>query len=111
MGTKQKLMSWFTALFGGELIAKKGVDRQLPFFFFCFVLISLYLIWGLWVEDRMSLVKKNNAVIEDLKIEYHEQKLKLTGLDQRTRIEKMLIVSGNNTLHAPQEPPKRIVIE
>ena len=57
-------MSWFTGLFGGEYIAKKGVDRQILFIFFCFILVSLYLIWGLWVEDRMALINKNDKVIE-----------------------------------------------
>lgn len=111
MSVGQKLRSWFTGLFGGEYITKKGVDRQILFIFFCFMLISLYLIWSLWVEDRMALINKNEKVIEELKIEFHEKDLKLTGLDQRTRIEKMLKSNGNNTLHAPQDPPKRIVIE
>ena len=111
MGFGQRMKSWFTGLFGGEYITKKGVDRQLLFIFFCFMLISLYLIWGLWVEDRMAAINKNEKVLEELKIEYHEKNLKLTGLDQRTRIEKMLIGSGNTSLHSPVDPPKRIVIE
>ena len=68
-------------------------------------------MWGLWVEDRMVLIKNNNKVLEDLKIEYQEKDLRLTGLDQRTRIEKMLISGGNTSLHAPENPPKRIIIE
>lgn len=111
MGAKKKLLSWFTGLFGGEYITKKGVDRQILFIFFCFILVSLYLMWGLWVEDRMVLIKNNNKVLEDLKIEYQEKDLRLTGLDQRTRIEKMLISGGNTSLHAPENPPKRIIIE
>lgn len=111
MSVKERLISWFTALFGGGLITKKGVDRQLPFIFFCFILISLYMMWGLWVEDRMALINRNDKVIEELKIEFHEKDLRLTGLDQRTRIEKMLLSSGNTTLHSPNDPPKRIVIE
>ena len=111
MGAKNKIISWFTALFGGELIAKKGIDRQLPFIAFCFILVSAYLMWGLWVESRQALIKENDGIIDELKIEYHEKSLKLTGLDQRSRIEKMLKENGNSTLHAPQEPPKRIVIE
>ena len=111
MSVKEKTKSWFTGLFGGEYIARKGVDRQILFIFFCFILVSLYLMWGLWVEDRMALINQNDKVIEELKIEFHEKDLMLTGLDQRTKIEKMLISSGNTKLHAPQDPPKRIVIE
>ena len=111
MGFKQRIKTWFTGLFGGEFITKKGVDRQVPFIFLCFILISLYLMWGLWVEDRMAQINRNEKVIEELKIEYHEKDLRLTGLDQRTRIERMLKNNGNNTLHAPQKPPQRIVIE
>ena len=98
MGLKQKLMSWFTGFFGGEYITKKGVDRQLLFIFFCFILISLYLVWGLWVEDRMAQINRNEKVIEELKIEIHEKDLRL-------------ISSGNTALHAPLDPPRRIVIE
>ena len=111
MGFGQRMKDWFTGLFGGEYITKKGVDRQLLFIFFCFMLVSLYLVWGLWVEDRMAAINSNEKIIEELKIEYHEKDLKLTGLDQRTRIEKMLVGSGNTSLHAPVDPPKRIVIE
>ena len=111
MSGKGKALSWFTGLFGGENIAKKGVDRQILFIFFCFILISLYLMWGLWVEDRMALIDKNEKRIEELQIEFHEKDLQLTGLDQRTRIEKMLLSGGNTSLHAPQDPPQRIVIE
>ena len=68
-------------------------------------------MWGLWVEDRMALINHNDKIIEELKIEFHEKDLRLTGLDQRTRIEKILVGSGNTTLHAPANPPKRIVIE
>ena len=98
-------------MLGGEIIANKKIDRQLPFIFFCFVLISLYLMWGLWVEDRMAMIKKNNQRIEELKIEYHEKALRLTGLNQRTRIEKMLIEEGSTELHAPVTPPRRIEIK
>ena len=111
MSGKGKAMSWFTGLFGGEYIAKKGVDRQILFIFFCFILVSLYLMWGLWVEDRMALINQNDKMIEELKIEFHEKDLTLTSLDQRTKREKMLVGSGNTALHAPQDPPKRIVIE
>ena len=111
MSVKEKTKSWFTGLFGGEYIARKGVDRQILFIFFCFILVSLYLMWGLWVEDRMALINQNDKMIEELKIEFHEKDLTLTSLDQRTKIEKMLVGSGNTTLHAPQDPPKRIVIE
>ena len=105
------LKKWFQSLLGGEIIANKKIDRQLPFIFFCFVLISLYLMWGLWVEDRMAMIKKNNQKIEELKIEYHEKALRLTGLNQRTRIETMLIEDGNTALHAPVVPPQRIEIK
>ncbi|MBQ7253065.1 MAG: hypothetical protein IJS30_00110 [Bacteroidales bacterium] len=111
MSGKGKALSWFTGLLGGEYIAKKGVDRQILFIFFCFILVSLYLMWGLWVEDRMALINKNDKIIEELQIEFHEKDLQLTGLDQRTRIEKMLLQGGNTSLHAPEDPPQRIVIE
>ena len=106
-----KIKKWFQSLLGGEIIASRKIDRQLPFIFFCFVLISLHMMWGLWVEDRMAAIKRNNQKIEELKIEYHEKALRLTGLNQRTKIETMLIEEGNQKLHAPVAPPQRIELK
>lgn len=111
MSIKARLRDWFTGLLGGEYITKKGVDRQLLFIFFCFILVSLWLMWGLWSEARMAEIGDNERVLKELKIEYNEKNLTLTGLDQRTKIEAMLSKSGNSALHAPADPPRRLVIE
>ena len=111
MSFKSRLRDWFTGLLGGEYITKTGVDRELLFIFFCFILISLQLMWGLWSEARMFEIGKNEEMLKELKIEYNEKNLTLTGLDQRTKIEAMLSGSGNTALHAPLDPPKRLVIE
>ena len=65
MGFGQRMKDWFTGLFGGEYITKKGVDRQLLFIFFCFMLVSLYLVWGLWVEDRWNNQQKADDMIRE----------------------------------------------
>ena len=95
----------------GEIIIKKGWDRHFGFLLYVFVLAVLYITWSLFVETKMAQAKDNEAGIEEMKIEYYQKNLVLTGLNQRTRIENLLKESGNSTLHAPDCPPQTIIIE
>lgn len=61
------------------------------------------------VEDKMAQIRKNDAVIEDLKIEYYQKELTLTGLNQKSKIEILLNNNGLYELKAPQNPPQRIL--
>ncbi|MCF0172659.1 MAG: hypothetical protein HUJ91_02860 [Bacteroidales bacterium] len=111
MKGQSRMTRLFSDLFGGEIIARKNLDRYTLFILYLFFLMGVYLLWGLKSQDLMATIKKNEAIIEEKKIEYHQKELNLTGIDQRTRIENMLKQEGNNTLHAPTDPPKRIVMK
>ncbi|MBP5210526.1 MAG: hypothetical protein J6Z27_01635, partial [Bacteroidales bacterium] len=102
----RKIVRSVVDVFSGDVIIKKGWDKYLWFIIYLFVLIIIYMIWGLFVEDRMSQVRKNEAVLKELRIEYYQKDLELTGLNEKTRIEELLLKNGNNKLHAPEEPPK-----
>ena len=107
----RKIVRSVVDVFSGDVIIKKGWDRYLWFIIYLFILIVIYMIWGLFVEDRMSQVRKNESVLKELRIEYYQKDLELTGLNEKTRIEELLLENGNNRLHAPEEPTKRLVIE
>ena len=93
----------------GDIITKKGLYKRLPFIVYVFFLMNLYIIWCLMVEDKMAQIRKNDAVIEDLKIEYYQKELTLTGLNQKSKIEILLYNNGLYELKAPQNPPQRIL--
>ena len=48
--------------------------------------------------------------LQELKISYQQHTLDLVGMNNRTRIDGMLKAQGSR-LHAPVDPPKRIVLE
>lgn len=103
------ITAWTNRIFNGDYF-RENVGRHLPFIVYIFILVCLYIGWGLTVEDGLARIKRNDAVINDLKIEYHQKDLELIGLNQRSRIERMLIEDGNDRLHAPTDPPERITI-
>ena len=106
-----KIVNKTVEIFSVDFILKHGWHKHLGFIFYLFVLVSLYMIWGLMVESRMTQIRKNDAVIRDLEIEFYQKNLELTGLDQQTRIESLLIENGNKKLHAPFLPPTLIQME
>ena len=93
-----------------HIITKKGIDKKLPFIIYIFVLIILYIIWGLMVEDKMTVIRDNEKEIETLKIEYYQKELTLTGLNQKSKVENLLLQNGITDLKAPVDPPQRILV-
>lgn len=105
-GLKSKFVDWF----GGEIMLKMGFDRQVGFFLFIFALFCIIISWSLMVEERLVKVEKNQAIIEELEVSIHQRTVELVGLDQRTRIEKML-KACDSKLESPVAPAEMIVIE
>jgi Tfp pilus assembly protein PilO len=95
----------------GDIITKKGIDKKLPFIIYIFFLIILYIIWGLMVEDKMTVIRDNEKEIETLKIEYYQKELTLTGLNQKSKVETLLLQNGVTDLKAPEDPPMRILVK
>ena len=94
----------------GDVLIRRGVDRQLGFIFYIFVLVCLTITWSLLVEQNLVKVQKNEKELQELRISYQQRTLDLVGMNNRTRIDAMLR-NGGSKLHAPTDPPKRIVIE
>ena len=97
-------------LLSGDFLIEKGVDRQLGFVAYVFVLVILFITWNLSVEARLSKVQDNEKVIKELRISYQQRTLELVGMNNRTKIDRML-VECKSDLHSPKVPPKRISSE
>ena len=91
----------------GDILIERGIDRQLGFVAYVFALVILFITWNLTVESKLSKVQDNEKVIQELRIGYQQRTLELVGMNNRTKIDRML--SGyNSKLHAPTVPPGRI---
>ena len=96
------------SILSGDVLVERGVDRQLGFIFYCFALVCVIIAWSLMVEQNLVKVQKNEKELQELRISYQQRTLDIVGMNNRTRIDKMLKAEGSK-LHAPQQPPKRIV--
>lgn len=108
MGEKaKKAKKWFVELFSGDIILHKGIDHQMGIFFYVFALFCIIIAWSLYVENQLVKIEKNTKEIEALEVSYHQRDIELIGLDQRTKIEKMLD-ECSSSLKAPVEPARVI---
>lgn len=113
---KQKIRKFFDRLLSrvsflsGDVLVERGIDRQLGFIFYCFALVCVIIAWSLMVEQNLVKVQKNDRELQELRISYQQRTLDIVGMNNRTRIDKMLKAEGSK-LHAPQLPPKRIVLK
>ena len=94
----------------GDKLIEWGVDRQLGFIFYIFVIVCVTIAWSLLVEQSLVEVQRNERQLQELRISYQQHTLDLVGMNNRTRIDGML-KSKASTLHAPLTPPQRIVLE
>ena len=101
-----KLVSY---LIGDKLI-EWGVDRQLGFIFYIFVIVCVTIAWSLLVEQSLVKVQRNERELQELQISYQQHTLDLVGMNNRSKIDRML-KAHDSKLHAPTDPPKRIILE
>jgi len=101
-----KLVSYLS----GDKLIEWGVDRQLGFISYIFILVCVSIAWSLMVEQSLVQVQKNDRILQELRISYQQHTLDLVGMNNRTKLDGMLKAQGSN-LHAPQEPARRIELE
>ena len=101
-----KLISYIS----GDKLIEWGVDRQLGFISYIFLLICISIAWSLMVEQNLVQVQKNERALQELRISYQQRTLDLVGMNNRTKIDGMLKASGSQ-LHAPTAPAQRIILE
>lgn len=101
-----KLISYLS----GDKLIEWGVDRQLGFISYIFVIICISIAWSLMVEKNLVQVQKNERVLQELRISYQQHTLDLVGMNNRSKIDGMLKARGSQ-LHAPTEPARLIILE
>ena len=109
-GRFKRLVDKVVSYLSGDKLIEWGVDRQLGFIFFVFLIVCASIAWSLMVEQNLVRVQKNEKELQELRISYQQRTLDLVGMNNRTRIDGLLKASGSK-LHAPVVPPKRIELE
>ena len=109
-GRFKRLVDKVVSYLSGDKLIEWGVDRQLGFIFYIFLIICASIAWSLMVEQDLVKVQKNEKALQELRISYQQRTLDLVGMNNRTRIDGLLKASGSK-LHAPVKPPKRIELE
>ena len=109
-GRIKRLVDKAVSYLSGDKLIQWGVDRQLGFIFYVFLLICVSIAWSLMVEQNLVKVQKNEKELQELRISYQQRTLDLVGMNNRTRIDGLL-KAGGSKLHAPVEPPKRIEMD
>lgn len=94
----------------GDLLIRKGIDRQLGFFFYIFCCLCLFIMWSLMVESQLAHIQENENKLEDLRINYQQKTLDLVGMNNRTKVDDLLRKNGS-TLHGPTDPPTVIKVD
>ena len=109
-GRFKRLVDKVISYLSGDKLIEWGVDRQLGFIFYIFIIICVSIAWSLMVEQDLVRVQKNERTLQELRISYQQRTLDLVGMNNRTKIDGMLKESASK-LHAPDAPPRRIVLD
>ncbi|MBQ0122575.1 MAG: hypothetical protein KBS38_02990 [Bacteroidales bacterium] len=94
----------------GDLLIRKGFDKQLGFVFYIFCCLCLFIMWSLMVESQLARIEDNKRILKDLKINYQQRTLDLVGMNNRTKVDELL-KKNNSTLHGPVDPPAVVKIK
>jgi hypothetical protein len=91
------------SIISGDILLRLRVDKLFPYILYAFALgwISIFLSYKM--EQTLTVVEKNKAELETLRI-YHAQKTcEYVGLDRISTIEDMLRNAGSE-VKAPEKP-------
>jgi hypothetical protein len=91
------------SIISGDILLRLRVDKLFPYILYAFALgwISIFLSYKM--EQTLTVVEKNKAELETLRI-YHAQKTcEYVGLDRISTIEEMLRNAGSE-VKAPEKP-------
>ena len=106
----KKIFDKVVSYLSGDKLIQWGVDRQLGFITYVFLIICASIAWSLFVEQNLVKVQKNERVLQELLISYQQHTLDLVGMNNRSKIDALLKANGSK-LHAPVDPPKRIELD
>ena len=95
--------SVFKSIISGDILLRLRVDKLFPYILYAFALGWISILMSYKMEQTLSIVEKNRAELETLKI-YHAQKTcEYVGLDRISTVEEMLKNAGSE-VKAPEKP-------
>ena len=91
------------SIISGDILLLLRVDKLFPYILYAFALGWISILMSYKMEQTLSIVEKNRAELETLKI-YHAQKTcEYVGLDRISTVEEMLKNAGSE-VKAPEKP-------
>lgn len=91
------------AFLRGELMMRLGIDRAFPHIMYVCLLMWIWILLSMAVENTMSQVEKNKEILGDLKIYHTEKMVQLVSLDRITKTDRMLGEKGSPVTF-PEKP-------
>lgn len=101
------VLNTIDAILHGKLLMRLRVDKFFPLIAYCFVLIWLTILLGIFVQGAMSKVEDNRKTLEELKIIHAEKTVELAGFSRISRLEELL-KERNSEVRLPEKPADRI---
>ena len=97
------LKSIVKSIISGDILLRLRVDKLFPYILYAFALGWISILLSYKMEQTLTIVEKNKAELETLRI-YHAQKTcEYVGLDRISTIEDMLRNAGSD-VKAPEKP-------
>ena len=91
------------SIISGDILLRLRVDKIFPYILYAFALGCISIFLSYKMEQTLTVVEKNKAELETLRI-YHAQKTcEYVGLDRISTIEEMLRNAGSE-VKAPEKP-------
>ena len=97
------IRSIMKSIISGDILLRLRVDKLFPYILYAFALGWISIFMSYKMEQTLTVVEKNKAELETLRI-YHAQKTcEYVGLDRISTIEDMLRSAGSE-VKAPEKP-------
>ncbi len=91
------------AFLRGELLMRIGFDRFFIHVAYTFMLFWLMILFDIAIENTLTKVERNKAILNDLKIYHTEKKVQIVSMDRMTTTGKKLKERGSEVA-MPEEP-------
>lgn len=100
---KKTFMEKFRSFYKGEFLLNIHADEYFVHIIWVFFL-AMFMIWaGYKIDNSLTVMERNRAVLEDLEIQYTQRKSELVKLDRISTIQKNLSDLGSD-LQLPERP-------
>ncbi len=107
---KERKFSIQSDILAGQWLTRGSVIKRIPFLFFLFLLVLLYMTMNQAIIDVNRRKSKNNIEIKNLKADYTNKAALLQNQSSRNKIIEKLKANGS-TLKNPTEPAQQVSLK